>query len=235
MNPSLNQTFFLWLNHAGATLPDWFWASLTLTGHTSVVFALCTPLLFRKHIVVTGLFASAIVGGLVSTAFKEALQIPRPPAVLAADAFHMIGHKLELVSFPSGHTLSAFAAATLLALGLGLRGWRLAVLLLLATLVGLSRIAVGAHWPLDVLGGAVLGSLCAWVGWQMALRCHDGLLWPSRPAYKMAQALILFVSSCSLFVIKIGYPEGIAWQYAVAAFGALFAAYSMLLLLRSVK
>jgi membrane-associated phospholipid phosphatase len=235
MNPSINQSLFLWLNHACATLPDWFWASLTITGHTSVVFALCAPLLLRKHIVITGLFASAIVGGLVSTVLKETFQISRPPAVLAADAFHLIGHKLELVSFPSGHTLSAFAAATLLTLGLGLRGWRLAGLLLLAALVGLSRIAVGAHWPLDVLGGAVLGSLCALVGWQMALRCHGGLLWPSRTVYKMVQTLILFVSSCSLFVIKTGYPEAIVWQYIVAAFGALFAAYSILLLLRSVK
>jgi undecaprenyl-diphosphatase len=34
---------------------------------------------------------------------------------------------------------------------------------LLAVLVAVSRIYVGVHYPLDVLGGAVLGLACAWV------------------------------------------------------------------------
>ena len=63
-------------------------------------------------------------------------------------------------SFPSGHAATAFAGAATLS-------WiwpngRL-VLWPLAAMVALSRIYVGVHYPLDVLGGAVLGLSCAWV------------------------------------------------------------------------
>ena len=57
-------------------------------------------------------------------------------------------------SFPSGHATTSFACATVLALLLP----RLRVpLFLLAAAVAWSRVYVGVHYPLDVLGGAVLG------------------------------------------------------------------------------
>ena len=56
-------------------------------------------------------------------------------------------------SFPSGHTATAFAAAT--ALIYGFRSRRRYLFLLPAGFVGLSRVACGAHFPLDVAAGAV--------------------------------------------------------------------------------
>jgi undecaprenyl-diphosphatase len=59
-------------------------------------------------------------------------------------------------SFPSGHTTVAFACATVLSYFAP----KLApVLFLLALAIGFSRIYVGVHYPLDVLGGAALGVL----------------------------------------------------------------------------
>jgi undecaprenyl-diphosphatase len=57
--------------------------------------------------------------------------------------------------FVSGHTAVAFALAAVAAPHLGRRG-RL-VAWALAALVGLARMYVGVHLPLDVLGGAGLG------------------------------------------------------------------------------
>jgi len=237
MTIAWNQSLFLWINSMCAALPDWLWASLTITGHTSMAFALLSWLLLpstRQSGIITGLFVAAIVGGVVSTAVKEALQIPRPPAVLASDQFHLIGHKLELVSFPSGHSLTAFAVATLLITGLGLRGWRLVGVCVVACFIGLSRVAVGAHWPLDVLGGALLGTVCGWASWRMAQMLHRKR-WTQTVIYLSCQAGIILLVSGSLLLTRMGYPDAIPWQMATAILGALISLYSLLLLLKSSK
>lgn len=64
-------------------------------------------------------------------------------------------------SFPSGHTAAAFVSASLLAVSapalyLPAFGW--------ATLIGISRIYLGVHYPSDVLAGLALGLLSAHVG-----------------------------------------------------------------------
>ncbi|MEA2552522.1 MAG: hypothetical protein QOJ65_698 [Fimbriimonadaceae bacterium] len=66
-------------------------------------------------------------------------------------------------SFPSGHTTSAFAFAFMMVfLTYGTkRAWAGWVSLLLACLIGISRIYRGIHWPSDVLAGAFFGCITA--------------------------------------------------------------------------
>ena len=70
----------------------------------------------------------------------------------------MVGKKPGSWSFPSGHTASSFAAAWTLS-----TIWprRAPLFLGLATLVGFSRIYVGAHYPGDVTSGAFAGMTIA--------------------------------------------------------------------------
>ena len=67
--------------------------------------------------------------------------------------------KVELInvtgrSFPSGHAANNMAVATVLILFFG---WRGALYLPLALLIAYSRIYTGSHWPMDVVGGMILG------------------------------------------------------------------------------
>jgi undecaprenyl-diphosphatase len=61
-------------------------------------------------------------------------------------------------SFPSGHAATSFAGATILAVAFP----RLApFLFVLAAAVAFSRVYVGVHYPLDIVGGAILGAAVA--------------------------------------------------------------------------
>ena len=69
---------------------------------------------------------------------------------------HQIGPSERTHSFPSGHTATSFAAATVLSLLVP--RYRVAFYVL-AALIGFSRLYNGVHYPIDVLTGAVLGTL----------------------------------------------------------------------------
>ena len=88
----------------------------------------------------------------LSRLFKLIFSRPRPLAVL--ENVHVLGIKYYTYSFPSGHTTVAFAFATILAIKLP----KIRIpIIIIAILIGFSRIYIGAHYPSDVLAGAVLG------------------------------------------------------------------------------
>ena len=81
------------------------------------------------------------------------------PFVLLSQA-RIVGYRAIGRSFPSGHTSQAFFMATLMAQHFHSNVWVGFLLYAVALLVGITRMYVGAHYPRDVLAGAILGS--AW-------------------------------------------------------------------------
>jgi undecaprenyl-diphosphatase len=109
------------------------------------------------------LLATSIAGGTaLAFGLKDLFDRARPDVVP-----HLM--HVSTASFPSGHAmLSAVVYLTLGALlaqvqsSWWLRAYVLAVAVLLAVLVGTSRVYLGVHWPSDVAGGFAVG--CAWAG-----------------------------------------------------------------------
>jgi undecaprenyl-diphosphatase len=237
----INTASFFWLNHMANYLPAWLWSSLTITGHTSMVIALAALLLLPRNAknggleVLSAFWVCAIMGGLLVTLFKEQLQIARPAAVLSPEAFYLIGHKLELVSTPSGHTVTAFAVATLLIQGLRLRGWKSVIVLSFATAVALSRIAVGAHWPLDVVLGSALGVLCAYLSLTVTKTSYFSTKVTEKLFYQRLLIISIGFVSLSLFYTDMGYPKALFWQYSVASLGVMMSCYAAILHLKLSK
>lgn len=172
---------FLFVNRFTQLLPDALWAWLTFLGNGWGVFALTFPLLLLSpRALSAGIFAGGI-SALVSTFLKIFFDLPRPAGILSEGSFHRVGEALLYKAFPSGHTLTAFAIASALYFSADKnKRAPLQLLFVIAALVGLSRIGVGAHWLTDVLGGAGFGMWCGMLGALLANRLSENVLSPNR-------------------------------------------------------
>jgi undecaprenyl-diphosphatase len=130
--------------------------SLTRAGDASswtlVVLALLMTLEPAAVRLGVRLGAATLLTTAASQWLKRRLSRPRPTSAIVG--FAALAENPDAFSFPSGHTAAAFAAAVALA-GAGLLGPAAAVL---SVGIGLSRVYLGAHYPLDVAVGAMLGT-----------------------------------------------------------------------------
>ena len=165
--------FFQTLNHLFSFVDAQLWINITLWGDTMVLLCLMAPLLAYRPEWVYGLIASIPLGGLLSSLLKKGFSAPRPGDVLTASDYHALSDVLTGHSFPSGHSITAFAMASVVLACLRNEEKRAAVVwmkmavLSIALLIGCSRIALGVHWPIDVMAGACVGWIAGRSGFML--------------------------------------------------------------------
>lgn len=95
---------------------------------------------------------------VVAEAIKYIFGRPRPFVVL--DGVQQLFQHSASRSFPSGHASLAFAIAAAVSFYYP----KTSILFFLAAInVGVARVVVGVHWPSDILGGALVGIVTAWL------------------------------------------------------------------------
>jgi undecaprenyl-diphosphatase len=180
---AMDKKIFLWINNQWSNpyLDCFFSYIITWLGNAGIVIALVfiffvlkKPAYLRQHL--PWFLAAMLVAGLCVFALKKMIPRPRPLSDFASliEAgtvhIHVLGKQLWYRSFPSGDTQTAFTVATYLSFLLP--RWT-PLFFSLAVGVGLSRIYMGAHFPLDVIAGAVIGAAFGVGGWWMGKRRYD--------------------------------------------------------------
>ena len=94
----------------------------------------------------------------INLGVKDFFKVPRPIGEPGIRSLRV--HTAEGYSFPSGHTQNTATIWTFFMIQFK-RSWLYAAGVLMTMLVGLSRLYLGVHTPLDVVGGMIIGAL--WV------------------------------------------------------------------------
>ena len=221
----INQNLFIaWNQTAYLLLPAGLWAGLTNAASTLGILALAAPTLAWQPRWIASALIAAPAASLYAQGIKHLLKVARPPAVLSADTLHIVGEPLYKNSFPSGHTVTAFlvAGAIILSPRHHQSYWLAPAVLLIAVILSFSRIAVAAHWPLDLFAGAAGGWLCAAFG---ALVTAHWRFWETARGIRI-MAAIAAIASIALIFADLGYPEGRWAQFLLGSIGISGALYT---------
>lgn len=196
-----NKAIFLSWNVAGSALHPAIWTNLTLMADTLWAIALLLAVAVYRPKLLTQSLLLLIIGGITVHIFKQSLNLPRPPAVLEASNFNLIGPALKNESFPSGHAFTALSCATLLALNT-LRPALIVFIMIAGVLAALSRVMVGAHWPVDILTGGGAGIVMAVFCSYLESHCKTF----EAHGWKFASILLLTLATIALAFHEDRYP-----------------------------
>jgi membrane-associated phospholipid phosphatase len=207
-----NRVLFIDLNSFAKNSNPFIWENLTLLGDT--LSACAIMLLFirtRPDLIWSGILAT-LIAMLIVNLIKYYFNIPRPPVIIDRNVINIIGPSLTSHSFPSGHTVTIFTLTALLIFHFKSSISRIC-LIIMACLVGISRIAVGVHWPEDVLAGAALGILCAMTGVIIVRK----LGWnQNKPVQLLIGFLLILANIYLLFFYDCKYKQAVYLQSLLA-------------------
>ncbi|MFC2090617.1 phosphatase PAP2 family protein [Bacteroidota bacterium] len=166
------QETHLYLNRYHSDFLDTLMKYWTYLGDGIVALIIVVGLLLVRIRYALITLLAYVLSGLGAQGFKHAFfrEFPRPVKYFE---LHHPDIDLHLVpevdmyswySFPSGHTATAFALFFALALLTKSKGLQI-LLFVMALGVGYSRVYLSQHFLMDVVGGASLGMVFAWIAW----------------------------------------------------------------------
>ena len=144
-------------------------APLLLVAGVLVGWVLVTaPHAWQRMEIVRAMVLGYVLAELMTQVLKRVADQSRPLAVVPGLDMHGYPTSPHGNAYPSAHTAVAVALVSALWPWMG-RPQRI-VGAALAVLIACNRIYIGAHWPLDVVGGAAIGLLSGTLAWLVAAR-----------------------------------------------------------------
>lgn len=215
----VNEPLFTFLNKTLQLLPQGFWQFITTLADPWVAPLLTFVILFRQVNFVRALLICSVIAVIANYSLKHGFDIPRPNNVLPPKDFFLIGPDVQSPSFPSGHTITIFAMMGVISF------WNQVnltsrLLFTLAAFIALSRIAVGVHWPMDLVFGALIGWLVAWLAVSLNSRLESNM----QPYVQMALYGIVLLGAIWAVINKTPYPQA---QWLSTAISLFAIAYSL--------
>ncbi|MBT4882010.1 MAG: phosphatase PAP2 family protein [Flavobacteriales bacterium] len=194
---NIQKDLFFYLNGKLSEFPN-LQFNLTQLGDVLIFFPFLTVFIVYAPKIWEALLSSAILSLLVSAILKKIFAMPRPAAIFENESFVIIGKILSgNTSLPSGHSIATFVVITILLFAFMPKRNKYKVIwssfiLMLGFIIAFSRVGVGAHYPIDVIVGSIIGYIVTVIGIQISNKV-DWFAWISNKRYYPVFILSLII------------------------------------------
>lgn len=226
--PKMQKSIFIFTNKFLNKYPN-FENNITYLGDALVVLPLLSYFFIKASKIWQALITSSLLALIVSAVLKRLISMPRPAAVYEANCFHIIGKKVSgATSLPSGHSITIFFVITIVLFAFLPQKkitkiiWSLFILTI-GLIVASSRVGVGAHYPLDVYFGSIIGFSIAILGIIISAKTN-WLSWINNPKY-LPFFMIAFLSWLIVLITKFFQQNLVIYLFPILTL--IFALYQM--------
>lgn len=192
------------INHYLGQFPTLIY-NLTQFGDASIFLSFIIILIIYVPRLWESLLSALVLSLVFSRLLKDIFLVPRPAEILNHDSFIIIGKTLHgFSSLPSGHSVTVFTILTILLFAFMPKtlGYKIAWVFLFITLgllLVITRVGIGAHFPLDVINGSIVGYLCGISGIFIS-RKYKICCWVNEKKYYLLFVVAIIFCSISLLI-----------------------------------
>ena len=160
---------FFFINYHLSQFPDIIY-NLTQLGDASIILSLLSIFILYAPKIWESLISASLASLVLSVGLKNIFRVPRPAVVFDNNCFVIIGKKaVGYASLPSGHSITVFTTFTVLLFAFMPEKLPYRILWVLSTIItgliiAFTRVGVGAHYPLDVIIGSIIGYISGLAG-----------------------------------------------------------------------
>lgn len=225
----IQKKYFYEINARLSQFPNLIY-NLTQLGDALIFLSLLSVFIIHAPKLWENLISASIFSLIFSNVLKNIFSVPRPAEAFDNHTFNIIGKTLVgYSSLPSGHSITVFTFLTVLMYAfmpkkIGTKILWISGVIILGASVAFTRVGVGAHHPLDVITGSILGYLSGILG---ILFNKKYSLWSWINQKKYYPFFILLFFSCSVILInKILHENLIVYYFSLISL--LFSLYKIM-------
>ncbi|MBC7524261.1 MAG: phosphatase PAP2 family protein [Flavobacterium sp.] len=222
----VQKDLFFWINSHLGQYPTVIF-NLTQLGDASILLSFLIILVIYVPKMWEALLSASLFSLVFSWFFKNLFLVPRPSELYDNTSFIIVGKTaVGFASLPSGHSITVFTTLTVILFAFMPQKiivkifWILA-LMTIGLLIAFTRVGVGAHHPLDVIIGWIIGCFSGLLGIFFSLK-YKLWNWINYKKY-YPFFLILIIAGAISLILKIIADNLII--YYVALFSLLISFY----------
>ena len=197
---------FFFINYKLGQFPNIIY-NITQLGDASIFLSFLSIFIVYAPKIWESLISASLVSLIFSSSLKNIFLVPRPAVVFDNNSFVIIGKTaVGHASLPSGHSITVFTTLTVLLFAFMPEKLKFKILWVFFTIIAgliivFTRVGVGAHYPLDVITGSIIGYISGLIGIFINQKFKIWT-WISNKKYYPIFILLMLICCVSL-IIKI--------------------------------